>query len=112
MGEYDVPVGSETENIKKKMEDAQTSAALLEKTSEVVKKHSETPLEERKENNRKRAAEGISKSAPSAKIAKTKSFSKKVDPKTYVKMRVSKFFGDDLFFGTITHYIAGEDGSK
>jgi len=107
-----VTAGSETANIKKKMDDAKESAALLEKESEVVKKHSETPLEVRKENSRKRAAEGTAKGAPSAKIAKTKSFSKKVDPKTYEKMRVSKYFGEDLFFGTITHYIAGEDGSR
>ena len=106
IGEED-PAAAEGEKVKKKMADSKEIATMLVSKSAIVKKHFETPIAERKgSESKKRGPGGTPTKAPPNKVAKTKSFSKKVDPHSYVNSRVSKMFGDDTYYGTITKYIA------
>lgn len=105
LGEAD-PAAMEGEKGKKKVAQAKETVDMLISKSAAVKKHSETPVDDRKAaNSRKRGPGGSSKSAPPSKASKTKSFSKKQDPHSYVNLRCAKAFGPDVYFGTITKYI-------
>ena len=84
IGEDD-PDAAESAKTQRKMEEAKETATLLESKSATVKKHSELPVAQRGAG-RKRAAGTATKSAPPAKVAKTKSFSKKQDPNVSVNM--------------------------
>ena len=86
---------------------AKEIADLLLSKSSSVKKHSETPVAERQEGSesKKRGPAGPASKSPPNKVAKTKSFSKKLDPQAYIGARVSKMFGADVYYGTITSYI-------
>ncbi|CAB9525163.1 Type III pantothenate kinase [Seminavis robusta] len=94
------------EKNKKKVEQASDTAKLLVQTSEEVKKYAETPAEERNKTNsaRKRNA-APSKSAPPTKVAKAKTTAKKQNPISHVGLRIAKYFGDEVYFGTIKKYI-------
>lgn len=106
IGEED-PAAAEGEKVKKKMADSKEIATMLVSKSAIVKKHSETPVAERKgSESKKRGPLGTPTKGPPNKVAKTKSFSNKVDPHSYVNSRVSKMFGEETYYGTITKYIA------
>lgn len=108
IGEED-PKTADAEKTKKKLAEAKDMADVLIDKSPAVKKHHDTPVEQRTAStSRKRGPTGSTKNTPmpANKIAKTKSFSKKQDPHSYVNLRVAKMFGPELYFGTITKFIA------
>jgi hypothetical protein len=106
--EYKEPAAAE--KLKEKAEAAEASAKVLETKSAEVKKLCSVPPSERKKSGQQRNAQPT-KVAPPEKKAKVKTPSKKQSPFSYIGQRVAKFFGDDVFFGTIKKYIepgAGE----
>lgn len=98
--------------MKAKTNAAEAVAKALETKSADVKKHAETPASERKKaGNRKRNGQPT-KVAPPEKKAKTKTPSKKQSPFANIGVRVAKYFGDDVFFGTIKRYIEPPSGES
>lgn len=94
-----------SEQSEEKRTQANEMAQILMSKSAIVKKHSETPISERKgQSSRKRSA-GPSKRAPGVKTAKISVSARKQDPLSYVGKRVAKYFGEDVFFGTVEKYI-------
>ena len=87
----------------KKQEQAEETAKLLAEKSAVVKTYSETPASERKQNKKRVAPP--TKSAPPSKVQKVKGARKKEDPLFYVGQRVAKYFGTEVYFGTVRKFI-------
>jgi hypothetical protein len=89
----------------KKMEQAEDAAKILVENSSVVKTYSEMPAAERKQN-KKRNAPPTKIAPPPSKVQKVKGARKKEDPLVYIGLRVAKYFGSEVFFGTIKNFIS------
>ena len=92
------------DKVKEKADASEAVAKQLESKSAQVKKHSETPVGQRKKPGKKRNAPPT-KQAPPDKRAKTKTPTKKQSPFSFIGLRIAKYFGEDVFFGTIKKYI-------
>jgi hypothetical protein len=85
-----------------KMEEAEETAKILVESSSLVKTHSETPAAERKQNKKRNAPP--TKTAPPAKAQKVKGARKKEDPLVFIGQRVAKYFGEEVYFGTVKKF--------